>query len=77
MATHSSVLAWKIPGTAEPGGLLSMGSQQVLFVYFYVSVCFLPWEPNIRKYYYKLHQRMFSLYSLLGVLWCHFLNVGL
>ena len=27
MATHSSVLAWKIPGTVEPGGLPSMGSQ--------------------------------------------------
>ena len=27
MATHSSVLAWRIPGMAEPGGLLSMGSQ--------------------------------------------------
>ena len=26
MATHSSVLAWRIPGIAEPGGLLSMGS---------------------------------------------------
>ena len=26
MATHSSVLAWRIPGMAEPGGLLSMGS---------------------------------------------------
>ena len=25
MATHSSVLAWRIPGTEEPGGLLSMG----------------------------------------------------
>ena len=29
MATHSSVLAWKIPGMAEPGGLLSMGSHRV------------------------------------------------
>ena len=29
MATHSSVLAWRIPATAEPGGLLSMGSQGV------------------------------------------------
>ena len=28
MATHSSVLAWRIPGTGEPGGLPSMGSQQ-------------------------------------------------
>ena len=27
MATLSSVLAWRIPGTGEPGGLLSMGSQ--------------------------------------------------
>ena len=27
MATHSSVLAWRIPGTGEPGGLPSMGSQ--------------------------------------------------
>ena len=27
MATHSSVLAWRIPGTREPGGLPSMGSQ--------------------------------------------------
>ena len=29
VATHSSVLAWRIPGTAEPGGLLSMGSHGV------------------------------------------------
>ena len=29
MATHSSVLAGRIPGTAEPGGLLSMGSHRV------------------------------------------------
>ena len=27
MATHSSILAWRIPGTGEPGGLPSMGSQ--------------------------------------------------
>ena len=29
MATHSSVLAWRIPGMAEPGGLPSMGSHRV------------------------------------------------
>ena len=28
MATHSSGLAWRIPGTEEPGGLPSMGSQE-------------------------------------------------
>ena len=29
MATHSSFLAWRIPGTVEPGGLLSVGSHRV------------------------------------------------
>ena len=29
MATHSSILAWKIPWTEEPGGLESMGLQRV------------------------------------------------
>ena len=29
MATHSSVLAWRIPGTGEPGGLPSIGSHRV------------------------------------------------
>ena len=29
MATHSSILAWRIPGTGEPGGLPSMGSHRV------------------------------------------------
>ena len=29
MATHSSILAWRIPGTGEPSGLPSMGSHRV------------------------------------------------
>ena len=29
MATHSSILAWRIPGTEEPGGLPSMGLPRV------------------------------------------------
>ena len=29
MATHSSILAWRIPQTEEPGGLQSMGSQRL------------------------------------------------
>ena len=29
MATHSNVLAWRIPGTGEPGGLPSVGSHRV------------------------------------------------
>ena len=31
MATHSSVLVWRIPWTEEPGGLQSMGSQRVRY----------------------------------------------
>ena len=31
MATHSSILAWRIPRTEEPGGLQSMGSQRVRY----------------------------------------------
>ena len=29
MATHSSVLSWRIPGMGEPGGLLSVGSNRI------------------------------------------------
>ena len=29
MATHSSILPWRIPGTEEPGGLQCMGSERV------------------------------------------------
>ena len=32
MATHSSVLAWEMPWTEEPGGLQSMGSQRVEYI---------------------------------------------
>ena len=45
MATHSSVLAWRIPGTGEPGGLPSMGSHRVghdwsdLAAAAYIYVC--------------------------------------
>ena len=54
MATHSSVLAWRIPGTGEPGGLSSLGSHRVghdwsnlaatikvifVFYFFFFCVC--------------------------------------
>ena len=29
LATYSSILAWRIPGTEKPGGLLSMGSHRI------------------------------------------------
>ena len=42
MATHSSILAWKIPWTVEPGRLLSMGSQRVGH---YLATSFLLLNP--------------------------------
>ena len=41
MATHSSVLAWRIPGTAEPGGLPSMGSHRVRHDWSDLAAAFL------------------------------------
>ena len=37
MATHSSILAWRIPGTEEPGGLLSMGLHRVRHDWSYLA----------------------------------------
>ena len=37
MATHSNVLAWRIPGTGEPGGLPSMGSHRVGYDWSYLA----------------------------------------
>ena len=51
MATHSSVLAWRIPGTGKPGGLPSMGSQRVgydwhdLAAAAHVCVLRISWDP--------------------------------
>ena len=37
MATHSSMLAWTVPWTQEPGGLQSMGSQRVRHKWLHIS----------------------------------------
>ena len=64
MATHSSILAWKIPWTAQPGRLQSMGSQRVRHNWAhstYQGVCFL-------KLFYINHFRtIFQLRSKLEV----------
>ena len=41
MATHSSVLAWRIPGTGKPGGLPSMGSHGVRLI----------WDDGIKSFW--------------------------
>ena len=52
MATHSSILAWRIPGTEEPGGLQSMGLERVR--YDWATNTFTPrilqWESGCDKY---------------------------
>ena len=47
MATHSSVLAWRIPGTREPGGLPSMGSHTVGHDWSDLAAA-------VARYYYRL-----------------------
>ena len=44
METHSSVLAWKIPWTEEPDGLLSMGSQRIDITEFSFFFFFLMFD---------------------------------
>ena len=46
MATHSSILAWGIPQTEEPGGLQSMGSQRVRHNLVTKQPCFASWLSN-------------------------------
>ena len=53
MATHSSVLAWRIPGTAEPGGLPSMGSHRVRHDWSNLAAAaeagFFTSDPNVKE----------------------------
>ena len=71
MATHSSVLAWRIPGTEEPGGLLPMGSHRVRHdwsnlaaaaVVLQCCVSFLLYSKvnQLYVYTYPIHLLLFS-----------------
>ena len=55
MSTHSSILAWKIPWTEEPGGLQSMGSQRV--AHGWSSLAHLP-TPPLTKAFICFHHVM-------------------
>ena len=51
MATHSNILAWKIPRTEEPGGLQSMGSQRVRCDWVTEHNCYLTqWSGTVEPY---------------------------
>ena len=51
MATHSSVLAWRIPGMGEPGGLQSTGSHRVGHDQSDLAAFFI--ENNSKLFIYK------------------------
>ena len=53
MATHSSVLAWRIPGTGEPGGMPSMGSHRVGHDWSDLAAAAV---ATARKPYFPLHR---------------------
>ena len=74
MATHSSVLAWRIPGTGKPGGLLSMGSHRVrhywsdlalgyliMKVKIVRNVCPFAWKDNLDM---SSLQNLFTLFTV-------------
>ena len=48
LATHSSILAWRIPGTEEPGGLLSMGwhRDEPVWLWGHPAMLALSWRPG-------------------------------
>ena len=58
MATHSSVLAWRIPGTGEPGGLPSMESHRV--GHDWSDLASSPLQESLQKYLIKYHNVLYS-----------------
>ena len=65
MATHSSVLAWRIPGTEEPGGLQSLGSQgRLTHTHTLVeSLSLIFWETGSLREGEHLHSTVLSVHT--------------
>ena len=58
IATHSSVLAWRVPGTGEPGGLLSMGSHRV--GHDWSDLAAAAAVTHVKCNFLKMHSYLFS-----------------
>ena len=73
MATHSSILAWRIPGTGEPGRLRSMGSHRVghdwsdLAAAAAVCIC-QSQSPNLPHFFHSGNHK-FVFYISISALW--------
>ena len=70
MATHSSILAWRIPWTEEPGGLQSTGSQRVCGVFFNGYLIFL--YPLLNRPFFFCWQCAFHYKSSIPKCAVHF-----
>jgi len=68
MATHSSVLAWRIPGTGEPGGLPSMGLHRVGHDWSDLAAAAIRvWSLHLRVSFYENNEKIsFSFISQEG-----------
>ena len=58
MATHSSVLAWRIPGTGEPGGLLSMGLHRVGHDWSDLAAAVAAAETSFKDCYFNFWKKL-------------------
>ena len=74
MATHSSILAWKIPWTEEPGGLQSMGCQESDTSERLTLVHVSAFDYQVRKDKKKQIEFLFSLLLLEGLSTASVLN---
>ena len=78
MATHSSVLAWRIPGMAEPGGLLSMGSHRVGHDWSDLAAAAELPITSFKVVFLQLESawRLLSLIGKVGAsIHCHYVNI--
>ena len=64
MATHPSILAWRIPGTEEPGGLPSMGSHRVGHDWsdLAAAACIYTYAPIHMHIHAYTHETIFASY---------------
>ena len=72
MATHSSVLAWRIPGIGEPAGLPSMGSHRVGhdwsdFTYYNFNLCFASIFTNTKESYFVYFNMHYIFSNILRI----------
>ena len=73
MATHSSILAWRIPWTEEPGGLQSMGSQSVTHNWVTNAFTFhFHWKIMGKSFVSQMAIEFFKLYTHIHITFISF-----